>query len=57
MEEKILDLIPKNSLLDANELIILAKKEKYKIGVYPIDDDSWLDVGQWEEYRKVIQDF
>ena len=24
------------------------------IGVYPIDDDSWTDIGQWTEYRKAL---
>jgi hypothetical protein len=23
--------------------------------VYPIDDDTWIDVGQWEEYNKAKQ--
>ena len=25
-----------------------------KIVVYPIDDGSWIDVGQWSEYRKSV---
>ena len=24
------------------------------IGVFPIDDDAWTDIGQWTEYRKVL---
>ena len=24
------------------------------IGVYPIDDDSWIDIGQWAEFRKAL---
>ena len=32
----------------------LAKIKKRQIGVYPIDDESWIDVGQWSEYRKVV---
>ena len=26
-----------------------------KIGVFPIDEDAWIDVGQWSEYKKVIE--
>ena len=36
------------------DLIKLAKKRKKKIAVYPIDDESWIDVGQWSEYHKAI---
>ena len=31
------------------------KKQQKKIGVYPIDDNSWVDVGQWNEYQKTIK--
>ena len=47
-------MIPKNKKFDFPELISLVKKKKYKVGVFPIDDNSWFDVGQWEEYRKTI---
>ena len=23
-----------------------------KIGIFPIADDAWVDVGQWNEYRE-----
>ena len=47
-------LIPKNKAFDMVDLIQLAKKKKKQIGVYPIDDESWIDVGQWSEYRKAV---
>ena len=25
-----------------------------KIGVFPIDDNSWSDIGQWSEYKKTL---
>ena len=48
-------LIPKNKAYDMPELIQLAKRRKKQIGVYPIDDESWIDVGQWSEYHKAIE--
>ena len=27
------------------------------VGVYTIDEDSWIDVGQWAEYKKAIEIF
>jgi hypothetical protein len=32
-----------------------AKEKGYKIGVFPISEESWIDVGQWEEYQKAIK--
>ncbi len=52
---KIFKLIPKDKKFDMTNLISLAKNKKNKIGVYPIDDDTWIDVGQWEEYNKAKQ--
>jgi len=39
---------------DITDLIQTAKTKKKQIGVYPIDDESWIDVGQWSEYHKAI---
>ena len=47
-------LIPKNTTYDMTDLIQLAKTKKKQIGVYPIDDASWIDVGQWSEYHKAV---
>ena len=38
-------------------LIAIAKNKNSKIGVFPVDDDCWIDVGQWSEYNKAIQKF
>ena len=51
---KILDLIPNNKFYHITHLIKDAKNENKKIGVFPIDDESWIDVGQWSEYHRVI---
>tara|TARA_Y100000310_G_C20548974_1_gene747072 strand:- start:522 stop:1190 length:669 start_codon:yes stop_codon:yes gene_type:complete len=50
----LLKLIPKNKTYDMTDLIKLAKTKKKQIGVYPIDDGSWIDVGQWSEYHKAV---
>jgi NDP-sugar pyrophosphorylase family protein len=50
----LLKLIPKNKSYDMTDLIKLAKTKKKQIGAYPIDDESWIDVGQWSEYHKAV---
>lgn len=47
-------LIPKNKYYDFTNLISdLIIKEK-RIGIYPVDDGSWLDFGHWSEFHKAI---
>ena len=39
------------------DLIKVARKKKMQIGIYPIEDSNWLDVGQWSEYKKTSKIF
>jgi dTDP-glucose pyrophosphorylase len=50
----ILNLIPENKFYHITHLIEDAKKQDKKVGVFPIDDDAWIDIGQWAEYKKVL---
>ena len=50
----LLNLIPDNKLYHITHLIEDAYKSGKRVGVYPIDDDSWIDVGQWAEYQKAV---
>ena len=53
IKDKILKIMPTNKKIDFNELINLVKKKKLKIGIYPIEDKNWVDVGQWSEIKKI----
>ena len=53
IKDKVLKLMPSNKKIDFNELINLIKKKKLKIGIYPIEDKNWVDVGQWSEIKKI----
>ena len=54
IEPKLFKIIPKNKHYDMTDLISAAKKRGYQIGVYPIGEKDWTDVGQWHEYRKAV---
>jgi len=54
LNHRILKCIPENQPFDMPDLIEEAKNHNYKIGVFPINEKSWIDVGQWEEYHKAI---
>jgi len=55
LNPKVLSLIPKNKFYHMTQLIHEAKKAGMNVGIYPIDDKKWVDVGQWSEYRKNIK--
>mgnify|MGYP001362879862 CR=1 FL=1 len=38
-------------------LIKDAKGGGKKVGIYPIDDDTWIDVGQWAEFKNALEQF
>ena len=50
VKTKCLDSIPKNTYFDINNLINSLLSNKNKVGVYPIDEKKWIDVGEWKFY-------
>ena len=57
MEKKCIKFIPPNKYFDITDLIKVLKKEGMNIGVYPISQDSWVDIGQMKEYKELIKGF
>jgi NDP-sugar pyrophosphorylase family protein len=55
LNPEVLKLIPKNKFYHITHLIEDAKNQGKKVGVFPIDDEAWIDVGQWAEYKKVME--
>lgn len=47
-----LELIPADCMFHFTDLIEAVQKKSGKVSVFPIEASSWIDVGQWEEYRK-----
>ena len=54
LNPEVLKLIPKNKSFHITQLIENVKNKGKKVGVFPIDDDAWIDVGQWAEYKKAV---
>ena len=50
-----LKLIPDKDRYDFTHFINDIKAKGLKIGVYPVSEKSWLDVGQWGEYKKTVE--
>jgi len=54
---ELIRLIPENTYYHITQLMQLVKDQGGKIGVFPISEDSWLDTGEWHEYKKTIEKF
>lgn len=54
MEPHVLADIPSHPY-DMTDLINALMKKKCKIGVFPVSERSWIDIGQWEQYEKYIK--
>jgi|TARA_B100000315_G_C14586385_1_gene593258 dTDP-glucose pyrophosphorylase len=51
----ILKIIPENEIYHITQLIEDLKRDRRKIGVYPVGEEVWIDIGQWAEYKKAIE--
>lgn len=54
LEANVLNEISNNQHLDITELIQKIKSRKGKVGVFPVSEKSWKDIGDWNEYLSTI---
>ncbi|MBU2454153.1 MAG: nucleotidyl transferase, partial [Proteobacteria bacterium] len=52
-----LGYIPDNQLFHMTDLIDALMKDGKKICTYPVNEDDYIDIGQWDEYRKAVKQF
>jgi dTDP-glucose pyrophosphorylase len=57
LESDTLKIIPGNKIYNITQLIEDIKTKGGKVGVYPVSDKSWIDIGQWDEYRNAIKNW
>ncbi len=54
LEHSLLDEIPENKVFHLTHLIEKIMKRKGKVGVFPVSEKSWKDIGGWSELMKII---
>ena len=54
LNSSVLKLIPENEFFHITHLMEEIKKSGGKIGVYPVSENSWIDIGRWEEYKQAL---
>ena len=52
LEPHLLEEIPGNELFHITQLIDKVLERKGNVGVFPVSDKSWKDIGSWEELKQ-----
>lgn len=53
----VIELIPLGSFYDMTDLLEDMIARGMNIGVFTVDEESWIDIGQWSEYKKALEIF
>ncbi len=52
-----LDYIPDNQVFHMTDLIEKLMEKGKKVCTYPVNEKDYIDIGQWDEYRKAVKQF
>ena len=57
LEKGVLDYIPEGNFFHMTDLIEEVIDKGRKVGVFPVSERSWMDIGEWNEYQKTLVQF
>ena len=57
LDPDVLALIEAGEFLHITSLLERVRGEGGRVGVFPVGENSWIDVGQWSEYQKATEAF
>jgi dTDP-glucose pyrophosphorylase len=57
LNPEVLEQIPEGKFYHITDLIMDLKAKGEKVGVFPVSEKSWFDMGEWSEYQKVIDNY
>ena len=52
LEPSVIDLIPKQTFTHITDVMKTIMDRKGRVGVFPVTENSWMDIGEWKEYQK-----
>ena len=52
LEPHLINEIPDNKFFHITDLIAKVKERRGRVGVFPVSEKSWKDIGEWDEYLK-----
>lgn len=54
LNKEVLQFIPDKTYFDMTDLISCLLKNNKKVVTYPVNENDYIDIGQWEEYRRAV---
>jgi dTDP-glucose pyrophosphorylase len=57
LEPGMIEEIPKDKFYNITDLILKLQQEGRKVGVFPISQNSWIDIGDWNQYSRFLENF
>jgi dTDP-glucose pyrophosphorylase len=54
---EVLKLIPAGEHYDVTDLIAHIRARGGRVGIYPIGEKAWIDIGEWAQYRSALTTF
>lgn len=54
LQPELINEIPENELFHITHLMEKVKSRGGKIGCFPVSEKSWTDIGEWNEYLKLL---
>lgn len=54
LEPHVLESIPENAFFHITDLIEEIRNKAGRVGVFPISEGSWTDIGEWDVYTKYL---
>jgi dTDP-glucose pyrophosphorylase len=55
IDPEVLDYIADDTRLNMTDLITKVNECGLNVGVFPVSEKSWIDIGQWSEYKEAIR--
>lgn len=55
LEPNIIKEIPNDKVTDITDLILKLKQNNRKVGVFPVSQNSWTDIGGWKEFLSILE--
>jgi dTDP-glucose pyrophosphorylase len=52
-----LKMIPEGEFYHITQLIEDIKCDGKRVGVFPISENAWMDIGEWEKYKETVEKF
>lgn len=54
IEKRVVKHLPKTGLCNVTDFIAILREKNLRVGVYPVSQNSYIDVGEWKKYQNTL---